>query len=446
MLTFKLRRSSTSDYRLLIFIVGFASCSLWLFNRPFVKANRSEKVCVDYEPQCACARVLADNYMLCNNFANAADLNKSMLERRVKTDIDVLVLMPASQSVVYEHVSLLHRVKPTKRIELINFCAFQADKDPLCDYYVEAALANESCTPVDMKIAESSLDLLLPLATKHQYVSLSENCNMSILMRHGPIRLFDSVKSELALEYNDEKKQICPLMFANLHIERLKVSANRFEFIQINAESINTTIKSLALSDFKSNLTLDKLVFEKLEIVDLQQADSSLIITPNAFSNLTRLNTIRLPNDFLVNHQRFEWLENLRAFNGLSSNVLFIYFNSINYKYSSQKLNLFKKFPHERLVYPILYESHESAARRTIKCSTTIRHLLRNWRLYEPMSTTSNKILIEDCLMANNDAERRESIANDSSLNRLELSEHPEQTAYELGFIRKIFHYFIKLW
>ena len=205
-------------------------------------------------------------------------------------------------------------------------------------------------------------------------------------------------------------KQMCPYLFDDSSMHSLGLgflsdtllNRNQFEFI----ESDETELAKIQAKDLKifyvtlmheklTAKTLNKHVFRNL--FSLSVVDQLVSIEDELFKNFNDLYRIslRLYNFKQFYHQGNKWFDYIRysmedsevtKMNKISSDALLnillnhnndTTFNSV-YTYEDEDFCLFARFPHAKLVYPIVDPAE------MINCSCTILWLLQHtWRYYD---------------------------------------------------------------
>lgn len=195
-------------------------------------------------------------------------------------------------------------------------------------------------------------------------------------------------------------RDICPVVFKNAKIDWLYLSAmtpdNRMKFIQLNSTQINLNSRVKYLQIQSSNIDLldtsllDKNVFKYLEKLSIEFSNLNRI-DENLFKCFKYLKRVNLwlynLNELLQTDTK--WIQFLNY--NKTDEQLVIEFNdeTNSYEYSEEDFCLFKKFPHERLVFPILN------SRNSLNCSCTIMWLISNWNKSEKNIITGS---VSSCL------------------------------------------------
>jgi len=183
--------------------------------------------------------------------------------------------------------------------------------------------------------------------------------------------VFNAITLEKDIEYSNET---CPIHFKNQIINSLKINDlnldNMLNFYDLN--QLNCTINSLELINIE-DITLERKflsenIFTKLK--EIKILNSNLFgIQENLFQNFTFLKYLELE---LNNFQEFiqtidDWMLSLNSnisvdltlqtdIDNNKQNEMYIKLTDLKkqYTYSDKDFCLFKNFPHEKLVYPII--------------------------------------------------------------------------------------------
>jgi hypothetical protein len=199
--------------------------------------------------------------------------------------------------------------------------------------------------------------------------------------------VFNAVILEKNIEYSNET---CPIHFKNQIINSLKINDldldNMLNFYDLN--QLNCTINSLELIMIE-DITLDSKflkenIFTKLK--EIKILNSNLFgIQENLFQNFTFLKYLELElNNFQEFIQTIDWMLALNSdisvnltlqtdIDNNKQNEMYIKLTDLKkqYTYSDKDFCLFKNFPHEKLVYPII------DTKLDLECSCTLLWLLQ---------------------------------------------------------------------
>jgi hypothetical protein len=235
-----------------------------------------------------------------------------------------------------------------------------------------------------------------------------EDCNLEFFNKHHQL-LSDYYK--LSILYGKFPDFLCPFVFMNstlyqvtlFDVSNSYLNKNRINFIEVN--DINITYKNM-LSRIRylriqlkyetmTSKILNKYVFRFIE--DFRIEGVLVDIQSDLFKNFKFIKNvdIRIENFKAFFHRGNHWLKylneevkiNLYNINEINSRIneymrlRFEYskqatsFDRI-YEYPEEDICLFKDFPHDHLVYPMIVPG------KKINCSCTIIWLLKNYYLY----------------------------------------------------------------
>ena len=197
------------------------------------------------------------------------------------------------------------------------------------------------------------------------------------------------------------KSKLCPSLFNNSKLNQLVVSniantylnKNTFEFVDIAQNLIAANFESLLLTLFYEKLTtkiINPLVFKDMHSLVAQ--NTIVDIELDLFKHFKRLErvTLQLFNFKQLFHAGNEWLSYLRYsstsydlnddsidFKQYTPMVVLFKHNTqttfnIVYEYPDEDFCLFHRFPHEKIVYPVLDPGSH------INCSCTVLWLIQH--------------------------------------------------------------------
>jgi hypothetical protein len=224
---------------------------------------------------------------------------------------------------------------------------------------------------------------------------------------------------------------LCPIVFKNANIDSLNLFnltlANRLTFIAVNASScgeeqslsakLKSNVRSLHIQSSEVKLDsslLDRAVFQSLQKLSLEFCNLSAIDEPDLFKPFVQLKEVRF---WLFNFEAFiksaggenRWMRSLNwnwnvtaavpmhtappdTANPFSSSgsgtsafdlhqvsaetQMYVEFSDEGgvYRYPDEDFCLFKHFPHESHVFPIIKSS------QGLNCTCTMLYLVHNWR------------------------------------------------------------------
>ena len=210
---------------------------------------------------------------------------------------------------------------------------------------------------------------------------------------------FKSAQALVFRNFNFYAKPTCPRLFNGStmklfvigYISNSLLNKNTFEFMSVDSnEKISNQLDTVYITltyERLSNKILNELVFKNIKYLSISfRLDG---IQSDLFKNLNKLSKIslNLHNMREFFHQGNKWLPYLKynshlvdlsvnkIYNAPILNVLFRHdtlssFNQV-YKYPDEDFCLFYRFPHEKLVYPLLDPG------KSVNCSCTILWLLQ---------------------------------------------------------------------
>lgn len=202
----------------------------------------------------------------------------------------------------------------------------------------------------------------------------ASNCNEENLKNANFIQQFPGAVFEI-LRANKNSGETCPFIFKNsilslLTINNLRESlvfTNRFTFLNVTiTESLDSLIWQTYLFMYHSDLNsklLNKHVFKQLACLDINGIINQIEF--ETFKNLDNLRLLRIKSQnikqlFVKNNK---WLQYLNKNKKQKHFILLIYQSTENvtyYSYPNEDLCLFKDFPHENNVLPILQPNSKS--------------------------------------------------------------------------------------
>jgi hypothetical protein len=220
------------------------------------------------------------------------------------------------------------------------------------------------------------------------------------------------------------KNKVCPVVFKNANVTlitlELLTNENVLDFIDIanrtssSNRDLNSHVKFffINLSEFylKASL-LNPMVFSQLEVITVEYSTLHGI-DEFAFKHLNHLKYLNL---FLYNLDEFlrngsDWMRHLNSQvkvdlndeNEIKANLgkqfrLSMFDLAQQFKFSDEDICLFKDFPHDRLVFPLISTSS------TIECTCTILWLLkyRKYALNADVTDLINEDSVSNCLDEN---------------------------------------------
>jgi len=224
---------------------------------------------------------------------------------------------------------------------------------------------------------------------------------------------FDIISLDEGVIYPDE---FCPIEFKGVNIETFQMlnltKSNKLKFMRIpindSISDLNSTIKSLQIINSNIDLNTDLVypeVFKKMTI--FRVIDSVLTsIGEDFFTYFSKLKIFALE---IYNFEEFinfepHWLRHLNSevkvnlsnpndINRYKDRQMILELTDLSktYLYPEKDFCLFRHFPHEKLVFPII------ETKQNLECSCTLMWLLKNKSLFsnvDELKTSS----VENCL------------------------------------------------
>lgn len=301
--------------------------------------------------QCVCT----SSYLNCTNFDSFSDLNfKSIKSQKY----DTIELRP-SKKILLDSSLNLNCLTVTKQVILYNILGFHSN--PFNEWH-----------NLDLKLYESNFDF-------------GPNCSVKDFNE----TIFDTFSRITLAESVNHTKHLCPLIFGNNTIDQILLfsmkSNNNLIFKKVD-ENFSPTINQLFLYNNEIQSLNDGLlepnIFQKLKTLQifgkLNSIDEFLF---NKFSNLKYL-SFELLNfgEFVSN---MDWLSSLPA-----NLVLGLSDSRKIFDFSERSFCLFRKFPQQRTIIPIL------KSKILENCTCTVIWLIKN--------SFENKLIktqtVESCL------------------------------------------------
>lgn len=209
------------------------------------------------------------------------------------------------------------------------------------------------------------------------------------------VSVFDGFNFKISLDEDITfSNETCPIHFKNINIKTFKATGlsdgNKLNFMDTNIQS-NGLIENFEISI--SEIYLDSKLFHK-EVFKLTKSlvidQSTLLgIEPDLFKNFENLNQIELNlNNFksFINSNS-TWIGDLNY--KQNSTQFLITLNDLqqDYIYPDDDLCLFKDFPHNKSVYPII------KTKSNLACSCTLIWLIQKRNVFSNTSSTANCFL-----------------------------------------------------
>ncbi len=338
----------------------------------------------DYtENDCPSDKCTCDSKLVikCVNFESFTDLNFEYLSLK---EVDVLDLKP-SKPIQLDDSLKLHSFRINKQVILRNLAGFSYKSNPFTDLNVN--LSKEGLSVVELKLYDSEFEFYETSTSK-----LNNECTVESFLNQTTLL---AKFSKIWLNENTKYSQsLCPLVFKNANIDL-------FLAHQMNSKNRLKFRATPNLTDvIKSRINYLSLINAKLDKLDSTLVDRDVFSNLKTFQILGSLNEIQTDffNTFkflksilfeLFNFSEFirnnsEWMAYLKNDNIYDSNKslqrdLLIILNDKNkqFEYADSDFCLFRHFPNENLVYPVI------KTKFNLTCSCTLFWLLKNWKMYK---------------------------------------------------------------
>jgi hypothetical protein len=369
-------------------------------------AMAQQNKCPAYAPTCGCPYSLA--VLVCNNFTDFNQLKFSAINPNVEhyfQELELIPLVPLEldNSLSLSGLFIFKRVtlRKIKRFQLLAN-SFMGSVSPQSELYIYDSnmtfyinkthlLDEKTCKLEDVLAAAAQFELaeVKPMFTSFESIIFDKNI----------------------LYETPESSHWCPFVFANLkarqiRIEYLDYSKNFIRFIKVmNGEKpmpIGGLIKRLDI--YNSNLMfldesfLSKSAFANVEEIELEYCilkgiDETLF---NSSFHALKSFSIELENldEFMKNKTNKGWIKYLNGdvkvdlnnqldiLQKKSKQFLLTFYDRFQedqrYDYPNEDLELYKDFPHNKLVFVRIFFNDEA----TLKCTETIKWLSKYWINY----------------------------------------------------------------
>ena len=335
------------------------------------------------ENECISEKCTCDSKSIvkCSNFESFSDLNFEYFSIK---EIDVLDLKPV-KPILLDDTLKLHSFRVNKQVILRNLAGFSFKSNPFKEINVN--LNKDGQSVVELKLYDSEFEFY-----ETSTIKLSTECTIEAFNNQTTLL---SKFSKIWLNENTKYSQnLCPLVFKNASIDLFLAhqmnSKNRLKFRSM------TNITDI----IKSKINYLSLINAKLDKLDSTLVDRDVFSNLKTFQLLGSLNEIQTDffNSFkflksilfeLFNFGDFirrnsEWMAFLRNDNVFDTSKsqqrdLLIILNDKNkqFEYSDNEFCLFRHFPNENLVYPVI------KTKFNLTCSCTLFWLLKNWKMYK---------------------------------------------------------------
>jgi hypothetical protein len=314
-------------------------------------------------------------------------------------------LFPLNEMLLFniEQIRVLNLIKMFNLTSFRKFVLFHKIKG--FDFYDRnLSLNHENLEDYSINFYDSMFDFYLN-GTK----LVACSANYTFFNYFGSIQTLVFNKNTL---YNTK---VCPYVFSNTNLKYLEfkeisnslIYKNQLEFLPIDSNvSIAIRLVKIQFTLAFEHLTLkilDKNLFKKLQIITLNGILNS--IETNLFVHFHEVNRVILNIENLktfFHNIGLDWIDylnlgskfNLSHFKRLNRaatkyavyieiNVYSSIFQPTPYAFPNEDICLFKKFPHDRLVYPLIQFLDENQNDLILaECSCTLKWLVQNAKYY----------------------------------------------------------------
>ena len=316
--------------------------------------------------------------------SNFNNLNELKFNCKKPIEMSILQLIPNTPIIIDDSLELKNLKINSIDLEFAflftNFKGFDLGSNPFKDVFVN----NEfRCYYFHI---DSNFDFYL-----NKTLIDRKKCNENL-----PNLSFMKQTRVLILEKsNTNSAETCPIVFKNMNLIMLSIKVklsliytNSITFQNVSIkQDLNCTIFETILSVYRTDLSsklFNEHVFKTLKILDIYGVINKIEV--DSFINFNQLHILKIKsqnirNVFATNNKWLKYLnkdiiikqEDLNKFNE-NILVLLIYQSIENvtyYSYPNEDLCLFKDFPHQRLVVPILRPNTKS------KCTCTELFLIQ---------------------------------------------------------------------
>ena len=332
---------------------------------------------------------------------NFNNLNELKFNCKHPIEMSILQLIPNTPIIIDNSLELKNLKINSIDIEFAflftNFKGFELNSNPFKD-----VLINNEFKCYYFHI-DSNFDFYL-----NKTLINAKNCNENL-----PNLSFMKQTRVLILEKsNTNSAETCPIVFKNMNLIMLSIKVklsliyrNSITFQNVSIkQDLNCTIFETILSVYRSDLSsklFNEHVFKTLKILDIYGVINK--IEADSFINLNQLHILKIKSQNIKNifATKNKWLKylnkdiivNQEDLNNFNENILvLLIYQSIEnvtyYSYPNEDLCLFKDFPHQRLVVPILRPNTKS------ECTCTELFLIQYSNKYTDFIDYLNKNVV----------------------------------------------------
>ena len=400
-----------SSIQIVIFKILFINSAIKEIHLNLVSQNNHEIQCLSpitsfstYLPKCF---HLSTQKLECTNFTTFNQLNFQPCISALKPVYSYIKLKPDKPIIFDNKLDLRHLAFDSKRFQLIleNLSGFEITFNPFFSFFESTPLLGQYSQLPYLSIAKSNFKFLYRNNTFDWICDLVMNADNGLKPLLSSFRVVYLGGTE-PNDYITYPHSMCPVIFKDARLESVYffniTLKNRPEFLQFETNQsklINSVVKNVHIQSSivkLDHLFLDKNVFKSIEKLSIEF--SYLVsIKEDLFRSFNHVKQINL---WIFNLRQFlhaassnenKWLHFINKEN--TSDQVFIEFNDEKneYDYSERDFCLFKHFPHENRVFPILKNSDR---RRHLNCTCTIVWLLKEWQHAEKNIRTE---LVSSC-------------------------------------------------
>jgi hypothetical protein len=314
--------------------------------------------------------------------SNFNNLNELKFKCTKPIEMSILQLIPNTPIIIDDSLELKNLKINSADIDfafvLTNFKGFDLGSNPFKD-----VLINNEFKCYYFHI-DSNFDFYL-----NKTLINRNNCNENL-----PNLSFMKQTRVLILEKsNKNSAETCPIVFKNMNLIMLSIKVklsliytNSITFQNVSIkQDLNCTIFETILSVYRADLSsklFNEHIFKTLKILDIYGVINKIEV--DSFINFNQLHILKIKsqnikNIFVTNNKWLKYLNKdiiVEDLNNFNENILvLLIYQSIEnvtyYSYPNEDLCLFKDFPHQRLVVPILRPNTKS------KCTCTELFLIQ---------------------------------------------------------------------
>jgi len=313
------------------------------------------------------------NAVFCNNFDSFADI---VFEKNVP-NITSITLIPNDKLILNADLNL-DKLIVEKNFEFIlsNLKGIELAQDPFGNQNIK--------NYAQLYLSNTIFDLYNEneLISNQKCVDLLGEFEINLIVLSNFFSLKENIKYE---------NKLCPVLFQESNLNTFELydlkQDNKLVFEDVDAKDLESVIFNLNILDsvfYLDNSLLHKDVFKMTQNINISNTNLTGI-QENLFQNFTFLKYLQLE---LNNFQEFiqtdqNWMISLNP----NPTEMYIKLTDLKkqYTYSDKDFCLFKNFPHEKLVFPIINTKSD------LECSCTLL-----WLLQYNKQALNNSLLITD--------------------------------------------------